>query len=208
MAPQNASAVPDRVQEISDRVNGTIKPKGDGYQIDVNRLVARDGNTFIFVDYLFDTGDLFGATGTRMVPISEDEHKRRLEEYKDPEWSPLHHIYQEQVENGLDKSWSDWIDEQFRVEGEDRMLYDPSYRYDSEQTPDGMYYPEGEDTDTYMSMVETASDYELGFEAYSVECIGGGRMFGDNDYEQVYDSDLLETVMVVENEGFGIEVQE
>lgn len=193
-------SVPQFAREIADRFDTHVQPKGDGIKLSLDRLVARDGNEFIFVDKAFDTGGdnpLFGATGTRMRPISVDEKERRKEEYKDPEWSPYHHIYTEQVENGLDMSWSEWIDREFQREGEYRMLFDPSYAHKYRETVKELTLGE---LSWYSGESENASDSPTW---YDVECTGGGRMFHmkDRDFDRVYDETLLNVVQRVEDSG-------
>jgi len=82
----------------------TISPKGsNGTELHFDALVARSGNEFVFLDRVFDSdpqnesdlSGLSGAVGTSMVPIRESELRRRREEHKDPEWSPIAHIWSE-----------------------------------------------------------------------------------------------------------------
>ncbi|WP_226041191.1 hypothetical protein [Natrinema sp. DC36] len=160
--------------EVTEDTNGSVRRK-------YNTLIARDDCVFTFLDDTFvypdDERDFHGATGTRMVPVTEEEMQRRREQMRDPEWSGLHHIYVEQVEDGLDKSWTQWIDEQLRIEG-DRLLYDPSYEH------------------KYGEIVREKVSRELGMEnIVAVECIGGGRMFSggenENEWGVVYDQEAV-----------------
>lgn len=146
-----------------------------------NELIARDGQTFVFLDSVFlDEGNapIFGAKGSCMVPVTQDEMGRRREEMRDPEWSSMHHIYMKQVEDGLDQSWSDWIDEQLSREG-DRLLYDPSY--------------EAKYGEAVRERCEKEDDLPDPSDVAVVECIGGGRMFYDveREFDAVYDQELL-----------------
>ncbi|TKX52867.1 hypothetical protein EXE42_15165, partial [Halorubrum sp. SP3] len=101
----------------------TVETSNDKTTIRVDRLLARDGRQFVFVDKLFHGEQIHGATGSTMVPITREEMDRREGEMRDREWSPLAHIYEESDSN---QSWDAWIDETLRIEGE-RLLYDPSY---------------------------------------------------------------------------------
>lgn len=175
-------------------VNGDVSPKGDGIQITYDELVGRDGREFIFLDYVFDTGKDFGsgAVSTRMVPVTIEEFERRVEEYKDPEWSPIHHIYEEQVDNGLDKSWSTWIEEQLRIEGPHRLVMDTSYAHKYE--------------DTVRDVCEREGIYGTE-EIEAVECIGGGRMFNTIEKSDVtlYRPDLWAFAKQVEESGLQLD---
>lgn len=188
--------VPQVVAQIENEFGVEAKEKrtGSGIQIDMDTLLARDGRTFIFVDYLFDSDNLYGVTGTRMVPVTEEEVDRRMEQLHDPEWSHLHHIYQEQVENGLDESWSSWIDRQIDLEGGIKLVLDFSY------------------AGKYGETVKDKEESETGERPAYVECTGGGRMFDsdmqESDFDVVYDKALFELVKQVEATGLGVSEDE
>lgn len=155
--------------------------KSDGtVRMDISELVARDGRTYIFVDDLFyhDSG-LHGATGSRMVPVFQEEVDRRMDELRDYEWSGLAHIYDEQ---DPEESWDEWIDTQIRREGV-RLILDESY------------------VATYGETVKDRHEQEHGDRPQYVECIGGGRMFSrSTDYEQVFRDDLLRMIHDAESD--------
>jgi len=163
--------------------NPSVREKGDGKSIHYKTLVARSGREFIFLDYLFDTGSgLFGATGTTMVPVSQEEYDRRRDELKNPEWSPLAHIYDEQVDNGLEKSFTEWI-ESMPEHDKHTAVMDTSYAHQ------------------YGDIVR---EHYSGDATY-VECIGGGRMFNDvqRDMDEIYRRDLWELIRATEQTGLG-----
>lgn len=140
------------------------RPKGDdGVELVYNELVARKGDTFVFLDYVFWTPRLAGAVGTRMVPVGPDEFARRVEEIKDPEVSPYAGMFE--------------VDDMSEYEAEE-LAYDPSY--------EGKYGP----------AVREKCDREIEV----VECVGGGRMFGESDsFDEVYRPDLLELIKDAES---------
>jgi len=205
-----SSVETEKVRRIENQYDLVAREKrtGDGIQIDVDRLVARDGDTFIFVDRLFDSGDLYGVTGTRMAPVHVDEHENRLENFKDPEWSPVHHVYMEQVENGLDKSWTEWLNDMHEGE-KHRLMYDESYL--------GKY---GEAVREHS--VNELDHFDSKEDIHTVECHGGGRIFGsppcdetqqeaeprrfplDQELDTVFNQSLLELVRNVEKTGLGV----
>lgn len=168
---------------VTSSNSDTVETSNDKTTIHVDRLLARDGDTFVFVDQLFHGERLHGATGSRMVPISREEMDRREEEMRDREWSGLAHIYEE---SDPDQSWDVWIDEQLRIDGE-RLLYDPSYEH------------------KYGEIVREKAAKELGYDKdniAAVECIGGGRMFNDVDreYDRIYDPILMAAIQDAESE--------
>lgn len=166
------------IGEAHERPNGTLEIRFD-------ELVARDSHrTYIFLDYLFtsSSSDLAGATGTRMVPVSEEEFEERKEKFYDPEWSPIRHIYDEE---NTTESWEEWINDIPEWEIEE-MVLDPSY-----QSKFGPVVVE-----------KAGEEFDMDIDEWLVECIGGGRMFGtENEYEHVYREDLLELIEFVEAHG-------
>lgn len=155
----------------------------DDYE-EVNGFVGiLDNGTYVFLDKLFsyDSG-LHGATGTRIIPVSEEYVEERIEELKDYEYSHLAHIYDEQ---NTPKSWDEWINQYSRYELEE-LVTDPS---------GGQYWDKVE---------EVSAEHEE-FEFYTTDCIGGGRMFSDtpesdpDSYQYLENPELLEKARQAEN---------
>jgi hypothetical protein len=158
---------------------------GSRIQYNFDALVARNNRSYLFLDYVFATDNLHGAVGTEMVPVHEDEIERRMEQLQDKEWSRLAHIYNEQDRA---QSWSDWISGQINREGH-RLVVDESYCHKYGATVRERAATEG---------VMQSSDIEV------VECLGGGRMFDQqNDFDEVYDSTLLDVIKTAEEHGLG-----
>lgn len=159
------------------------EPKGDGYQWNFDELVGRIRGEYHFLDYVFDNGNFSGATGSSMVPVSQEEYDRRLEEYKDYEYSPIAHLYDEE---NTPLSWDEWIS---------KWDYDlPDLVLD-----DSYVHKYG---DIVIEKAESESDMETS--QWWVECIGGGRMFRPEsfeDYDKVYNPDLLTLIETVETRG-------
>ena len=163
----------------------TTNHSGSRIEYNFDCLLAREGMEFTFVDYIFEGENEFsGAVGTTMVPMHEDEFERRLAEYKDPEYSPLRHIYEE-IDPQL--TWGEWIESELSADGINSIV-DTSYSH------------------KYGEVVKSrCEEYEL-MEAENIraiECIGGGRMFNskDRDFTAVYDEELLRIVQDVEESG-------
>ena len=140
-----------------------------------------ENGVYVFVDKFFEQNNHSGATGTRIVPVSEEYVNEQIEEIKDYEWSPVAHIYDEQDPN---ISWDEWISEWSDYELED-LAIDPS---------GGQYWDK---------MKELCKEHE-DFEFYTTDCIGGGRMFGENllnpdDYRYLESPELLEDIKKAEN---------
>lgn len=140
-----------------------------------------ENGVYIFVDKFFEQGSHHGATGTRIVPVSEKFVQDRIEEIKDYEWSPVAHIYDGE---DTELSWDEWINQSPRRELED-LAIDPS---------GGQYWDK---------MQELCKEHE-DFEFYTTDCIGGGRMFGENllspdDYRYLESPELLEDIKKAEN---------
>lgn len=151
---------------------------------EINGFVGiMENGTYVFLDKLFsyDSG-LHGATGTRMLPVSEEYVEERIEEFKDYEWSPIAHIYDEQQ---TDKSWDEWINQHSRRELED-LAVDPS-------------------SGQYWSKVQEVCEEHEEFEFYTTDCIGGGRMFSDSreanpdNYQYLENPELLDLARQAEN---------
>jgi len=165
-----------------------IETRSTRVQYDFDSLVARNGMVFAFVDYLFDdsteNSDLYGAVGTSMRPVHEDEVERRREQYKDPNESPLRHVYEE---SEATQSWKDWIEGELRANGID-LLFNQSFLY------------------KYGDVVREQCDEEALMnpdKIGAIECIDNSRMFTDlnGDHSKVYDEELLRIVKEVEESG-------
>ena len=142
--------------------------------------ITKDG-VYIFVDKFFEQNNHHGATGTRICPVSKKHIDQRIEEYKDYEWSPIAHIYDEQ---DIDVSWEEWINTWSRRDLED-LAVDPS---------GGQYWDK---------MQELCKEHEE-FEFYTTDCIGGGRMFDGkivdpDNYRYLESPELLEDIKKAEN---------
>lgn len=137
--------------------------------------IDKQGN-YVFLDRVFKSReDFHGAVGTRMVPVSKEYVEERIEEIKDYEWSPLAHIYDEE---DTPESWDEWINNMPDWELEE-MAIDSSYQ--------GKYWNKTEE------MAEKYYESEF----YTTDCIGGGRMFNEEMYDEDYwqyleNPDLLE----------------
>jgi len=185
------------VESVSDSVEYQIgEQKENGVTLQFNTLIAKRGGEYLFLDRVFDhdvsdPDSLSGAVGTSMVPIHEDDLQRRRDEYKDPEWSPLAHIWEEQ--NGCDPEnhpdrFSSYVENEMKYG--DPLVYDPSYSYQY--------------GDTVREKCEWGD--EIGDNGHAVECIGGGRMFNRafDNYDTIYRPDLLMLARYVENNGIDI----
>ncbi len=158
--------------------------EGSRVQYDFDTLVARDGTTIVFLDYLFDTNSgLSGAVGKQMRPVHEDEANRLEKKYRDQDVSPLQYRYKNE---DTSLSWSDWIDNEFELRG-NNVVFDTSYE------------------DKYGDVVERLAAAENLIERDKiklVECRGGGRMFdNDNSFDVIYDEELLRLIEDVEEYG-------
>lgn len=157
-------------------------------KVELNALLARDGEEFIFVDKLFKSSEepdaLQGATGSHMVPVSPEYYEEQKERYKDPERSPLAHTFE--PENHPNKSLEEYLEECVRIDGPE-LLFDMSY------------------SSKYRGAVEYYAERDFEYESVKlVECIGGGRLSRsvERDYDRVYNGVLLEAVRISETLGF------
>lgn len=165
----------------------TVLNNSGRLQYTFDQLLARQGTEFHFLDYLFSSkgSDLCGAVGTVMRPVSEQEVQEQKKIYKDYEHSPITYLYHE--ENSA-KSWDEWIDEWFCYDGYE-VMFDLSYS--------------GKYEDAVRNEVERHGGFDLGTVAL-VECIGGGRMFGNHDrdeYDEIYDHELFRLAQEAEENG-------
>jgi len=192
-----ADTVETFVQSISSDVEYEVRDKGDsGVELHFNTLVAKKNGEYLFLNRVFDSDltdsdSLSGAVGRTMCPIHQEELQRRKEQYKDPERSPLAHIWEEQndrnPENHVDE-FVEWVEDEMKYG--DPLVYDSSYSY--------------EYGDTVRAMCEWSDD--IGDDGYAIECVGGGRMFNSafGEYDTVYRPDLLMLARYVENNGIDL----
>lgn len=151
---------------------------------EVNEFVgiAKNGD-YIFLDYLFESGRIHGATGTRLMPVSKEYVEERIETIKDYEWSPIAHIYDEEQ---TPLSWDEWLEENWSRRDFEDLAVDPS-------------------GGGYWHKVEELCEYHEDFEFYMTDCIGGGRMFSDSheadpeNYRYLENPELLEKAKQAEN---------
>jgi len=113
-------------------------------------------DVYVFVDEFFEHGGIFGAVGTRLVPISEQSVQDRVKEFKDYEWSSIAYIYDEE---DTEKTWEEWISTWSDYELEELAI----------DSSGGQYWDK---------LQELCKEHE-DFEFYTTDCIGGGRMFDD-----------------------------
>ena len=158
---------------VNETANGRI-------DVDIESLAAvTSHNEFVCVDSLFYCDeDLYGAKSKKFVPVYEDEHERRKEEYRDYEWSPLAHIYDE---TETTKSWDEWISQEMKYD-EFGLLYDESY------------------VSTYKTQLDAAHKELHGDTPFVWECVSSGRMRSSrDDYQQIFDPVAIHLADSVEN---------
>lgn len=158
-----------------------IRHDGNCVRVTIEEIVAKNGREYIFVDDFFEYDDgLHGATHTGVMGVTEEWYEERVEEFRDYEWSPMAHIYDEQ---NTPKGWDEWIDEVIRHDAPE-IIVDPS---------GGKYY------DT----VKEKFEEETGQEMYLTDCVSGGRMSGmyDRGVDTIYNQELWAAVQDVEENG-------
>ena len=153
----------------------------DNYEKVEQFVGITENNVYVFVDKFFKQGDIFGATGTRLVPVSEQFVHDRIKEFKDYEWSSIAHIYDEQ---DTEQSWDEWISTWSDYELEELAV----------DSSGGKYWDK---------IQELCKEHEE-FEFYTTDCIGGGRMFDDkivdpDNYRYLENPELLEDIKKAEN---------
>ncbi len=149
-------------------------------EIKYNKLIGRQDDEFVFLDYVFRHSDGFhGATGTRMRPISKSEYEDRtdrdnLKEYYEDIWRDM--VSNRKTDEGLE----DWIETVIRIDGVEETAFDTSYwnspMWDAIRKKG---YPEDE---------------------YPVfECSGGGRCFDKKmKWDEVYEPELWKLIQEYE----------
>lgn len=142
-------------------------------RIKYNKLVARDGDEFIFLDEVFQySGSFKGAVGTRITVIPKDEYEERMED--DDYW---YERWQEAVaSNRVTEGLNEWVDSISEVEKKE-VLWDHSYMHE--------YWP------ILREMGYSEEEYPV------MDCTGGGRCFSKGDrkkYEQLYNEELWDII--------------
>jgi hypothetical protein len=154
----------------------------------IGKLIARQGDEFIVLDYIFDHGDGFkGAVGSRIRPVSQSEYEERtsddaIEEYCEELWKCG-------VADGVERRSLAEFAEAFKDEDGTDSMFDGSYSRWPQIRAKG--FPEDSS--------DAEDDYEGEF--YPImECTGGGRCFGhDDEYDEVYDEELLARIRAIES---------
>lgn len=173
--------------EFDTNTKPRIRNSDDRLEYKFDAMLAREGQRFIFIDYLFEVrgGNLCGAVTTSMRPISVGEAEREKKKYRDPEESPLRWLYEEEDPQ---KSWTEWIEAQFDYDGL-RVIYDPSYQ--------DKY---GEQVKRQASMEGLVDKSDIVF----IECVGGGRLSSSrarDDFDRIYDDELFRLALEAEKNG-------
>lgn len=154
------------------------------YEQKYNKLIGRQGDEYIFLDYLFKQGTFHGATGTRMRPISQGEHSERTD--PDNIKDRYEDIWREVVSSGkTTEGLDEWVDMCIRIDGVNHMAYDTSY---------------------WMSeMWGQLREIGITEEEYPViECTGGGRCFDiDMQWDELYDEKLWKLIQKYEDHPTG-----
>ncbi|KKM72115.1 hypothetical protein LCGC14_1423730 [marine sediment metagenome] len=148
-------------------------------QTDYNKLVGRQGDTYYYLDYVFDHGpgsSFRGAVGSRMCPVTFADAERRRENFDEDgdEWRAA--VQEQQTTLGYD----DWCKFVVATDGDD-AIFDQSY------------------SDTYGEDLLDRLDPER--EEYElVECTGGGRCFNHEDkWDEVFDAELVKVIASYES---------
>ncbi len=97
-----------------------------------NTLVGKKNNEYFCLDDTFEHDDgMTGATGTILRPVTEKEHKERMERWDNAdEYHPLHHVWKEQVaSDDTTKGFQEWIDEtpQHEKEEMESLRHSPAF---------------------------------------------------------------------------------
>lgn len=154
----------------------SVSADGDEVTLNYNEIVGIQDRTFYALDKVFhygvgDEDALHGATHSGMVPVSQAEYDERAKQFKDYEYSPLAHIYDEQ---NTTESWDDWIDVELR-HNEPELILDMG------------------GTSKFWDDVVELSSKHFGVDAEYIEMVSGGRMFGTitREWDVVFRPDLI-----------------
>lgn len=140
------------------------------------KLVGRDGDTYYFVDSVFEHNDGFrGCTGFAVRPVSPKEYEwasdrenvaERLRELYDCQYGDNDSFYSPDcAEDAREADFERFVDDVIHYDGIDHIMFDESYCCDASPVFD-----------------------RLGIEHESTDCNGCGRMFKvDSDYEELFD---------------------
>jgi len=142
-----------------------------------NKLVGRIGNSYYFCDDIFKYNDNFqGATATVLEPVSREEYDERTSE--DGLIDYLGECWKDAVANdSTTMGEAEWCQYAYDVDG-DEILFDFSGS----------------------NLWNQLRDLGMSEEDYPVfACTGGGRSFShDQEFDEVYDADLLAKIKAVE----------
>lgn len=145
-----------------------------------NKLVAQKDNEFFFCDDIFEYKDvsLKGATGTILRPVSKEEYEQRTS--SDGLYDNLGELWQQAVEAGnTELGKQEWCDQVFSIDGDEAIFDLSGYNL----------------WDQLRAIGYTEDEYPI------FECTGGGRCFGRHDnYDKVYDQELLDKIKAIEAE--------
>jgi hypothetical protein len=140
------------------------------------RLIGRDGDTYYFVDSVFDHGDGFrGCTGFAVRPVSPGEWEwasefenvaERLEDvYADMYGGDDRWYDPDSAGDAREKDFERFVNDAIQYDGIGHLMFDESYCCEAGSVFDKL---------------------ELEYE--TTDCNGCGRMFkADSDYEELFD---------------------
>lgn len=145
-------------------------------QRDYGKLVAKQDDEYIILDYIFEDKNFKGATGTRLRPVPKSEYDERMSPEYQREY--MRELWEMAVQEGrTDDGLDDWIE--YQDLGED-WVFDLSYMHE--------YWPQ------IRALGYSEEDYPV------IECTGGGRCFTKGDkYDHVYNKTLLKEIEKVES---------
>lgn len=150
-------------------------------QVNFNKLVGRRGDEYYFCDYIFNQGSFKGATATVLRPIPKDEYDERTDrsnliDYLEEPWKEA--VAAGQTTEGL----GEWAEYAIDVDGVEHCAgFDPS----------------GEELYPQLRAIGLTEE-----EYPAIECTGGGRSFShDQQFDEVFDAELLEKIRRVETPG-------
>ncbi len=144
-------------------------------EIKYNKLIGRQGNKFVFLDYVFDHGNGFkGATGTRIEVVSKESYEDAIGDTDRWEERWREAVAAKQTDEGLD-SWIENLSDEEKKE----WLWDNSY------------------SNIYWEQIR-----QLGYtekEYPTMTCTGGGRCFSvDDKWDELYEPELWKLIQQYE----------
>lgn len=156
-------------------------------------VVAKNGQDYISVEYIFHKGSMQGATGHRLHVVTEEEREEQMDRYYDDpdEYSPIYDLWQQAVDAGrTDKSLDEYAAHLKRHEG-DRMIFD--------------WYTHNPDSEQAREIFQRENPEKKPSDIAGVEMTGAGRMFPDSfdemkdKYDKIYNEELLKKVAKIES---------